>query len=443
MVQKIDGATPTWARPLIKKRQMVMIVTIILTLGVFYGVFHQSKSPYTTTHKLTLPEIDTNNPEDEEEDAALDHNWKRVRPKSGDSLASLFKHLNISPKTLQAILNDNPHNKALTQIKPNQELQFLIQNQQLEKLIIPVSPTQSFVVTHQQGHYPGVIKARAMTSHQQLITATVKGSLFGTAQQMGIPAKLMRQMMSILSRDINFARDVRSGDQFSMLYNAFYIEDKQVDVGDIMAVRYIHQGQTHQAIRHQNQHGGFDYYSLDGTSLKKAFTRYPVRFSHISSTFSLSRMHPVLHYARPHYGIDLAAPIGTPIYATGDGRIEHIGRQGGYGNMIKIVHDRTYTTLYGHMLKFQKGLSRGSHVKRGQLIGFVGQSGLASGPHCHYEVHFNRRPKNPATISLPTAAPIPAREMAVFRAQANMLLARLKLFEDGYRLASNRPMTDG
>lgn len=171
-------------------------------------------------------------------------------------------------------------------------------------------------------------------------------------------------------------------------------------------------------------------------SLKKAFTRYPVKFSHISSTFSLSRMHPVLKRKRPHKGVDLAAPIGTPIYAVGDGRIVSIGRHNGYGNMIKIAHNKTYRTVYAHMLKFQRGLSNGSRVKRGQIIGYVGQTGLATGPHCHFEFHINSHPKNPTTVDLPRAAPIPTNELAAFQSQTGTLLAQMKLYEEA-ALASN------
>src|SRR5690606_13274252 len=131
-----------------------------------------------------------------------------------------------------------------------------------------------------------------------------------------------------------------------------------------------------------------------GESFKKAFSHYPIKFSHISSTFSNSRYHPLLHYRRAHKGIDLAASIDTPILAVGDGTISTIGRHNGYGNMIKIKHDNTYSTLYGHMLRFAKGISKGSRVKRGQVIGYVGQTGLASGPHCHYELHVHNQPRN-------------------------------------------------
>lgn len=305
----------------------------------------------------------------------------------------------------------------------------------MERLIVPVNTIQTLTVYRAGKIYKTKIDSKKTTTQNRYVTATVQGSLYTTAQRFNIPSKLVRQMTTIFNKEIDFSRSLRSGDQFSIIYDAYYIEDKMVGVGDILVVTYTNRGKTYQAIRHTNAHGEQDYFTPQGTSFKKAFTRYPIKFSHISSTFALSRYHPILHYRRAHKGIDLAAPIGTPIHATGDGIITIIDRHNGYGNMIKIKHDKTYSTVYGHLLKFQKGLSKGSRVKRGQVIGYVGQTGLATGPHCHYELHVNNQPRNPTTISLPTAAPVPAREMAAFKAKASTLLARLKLFEQA-QLAS-------
>jgi murein DD-endopeptidase MepM/ murein hydrolase activator NlpD len=249
-------------------------------------------------------------------------------------------------------------------------------------------------------------------------------------------------MTQILNKEIDFAHSIRAGDKFSIAYDAIYVENKKVGIGDILAVSYTNRGKLVQAVRHTKANGDVDYYTPQGESLKKAFSRYPIKFSHISSTFALSRYHPILHYKRAHKGIDLAAPIGTPIQATGDGIITIIDRHNGYGNMIKIKHDKKYSTVYGHMLKFQKGLSRGSKVKRGQVIGYVGQTGLATGPHCHYELHVNNQPKNPTTIGIPTAAPVPSREMAAFKAKTRTLFSKLKLFEEVNRFGSTKKNTN-
>lgn len=425
------------------KTKLLAISSVIVLCVIFYcfiKVFFQSSLDYTT-HKLALPDNALTDASESSESGNNDNKliWTRLKPEPGDSLTSIFKKQGLSAKVLQNLLHDNPRNPAFSRINPRQELQFFIEDHQLKKLIIPVNERQLLVITYQNNHYISELTNRTVNTLTQYVTATVQGSLYITANRLHISAKLIKQMLDIFNAQINLAREARSGDRFSILYNALYIDNKEVDVGEVLAIRYTHQNKTYTAIKHTTLSGNEDYYTLEGQSLKKAFTRYPIRFSHISSTFNLARMHPILHYVRPHKGIDLAAPIGTPIYATGNGIITVLGRQGGYGNMIKIVHDRRYASVYGHLLKFQKGLSRGSHVTRGQLIGYVGQSGLADGPHCHYEFHVNHRPRNPATIPLPQALPISGKEVARFRVHAQTLLARLKLIEDAKLAANHAP----
>lgn len=433
-------------RPNIPKRQAKKPSKLLMSFALFIAFslpyflvknFSHHNNVYTH-NSLTLPDLDEAQTDDLDESDEVeesskpikDNEWQIVKPRPGDSMASIFNRLGLTAKNLHEVLQKNPHAKVLTSIKPNQELQFLISKNKLEKLVIPVNNTQSLTVYREGTSYKTKIDSKKMTSHNHYVTGTVKGSLYTTAQRLNIPFKLIRQMTDIFNKEIDFSRAIRAGDQFSIIYDAYYIDDKMVSTGDILAVSYTNRGKTFQAIRHTSANGDHEYYTPKGTSFKKAFSRYPIKFSHISSTFALSRYHPILHYRRAHKGIDLAAPIGTPIQATGDGIITIIDRHNGYGNMIKIKHDKTYSTVYGHMLRFQKGLSRGSKVKRGQVIGYVGQTGLATGPHCHYELHVNNQPRNPTTIPLPTAAPVPARELASFKAQASVLLARLKLFEE-------------
>jgi len=357
--------------------------------------------------------------------------WTVIKTRNKDTLANVFNRAGLSAKILHDVLQGNPHSRLLSQLKPDQDIQFQIVNNRLEKMIVPVSTIEFITVDRRGERYLTAINQRKMNAHNHFLTATIRGSLYGTAKKLNIPYKLIRQMSEIFTWDINFAKDVRAGDQFTIIYKAFYVGNKLVNTGDIVAVSYKNRGKVFQAVRHTNQAGISEYFTPEGNSLKKAFNRYPLRFSHISSSFSLSRYHPILHYSRAHKGVDLAARIGTPIQATGDGRIDIIGRNSGYGNMIKIKHNNTYSTIYGHMLKFQKGLSKGSYVRRGQLIGYVGQTGLASGPHCHYEVHINGQPKNPATINLPRGEPVSRRELARFKANTTSLLAQLKGFEEG------------
>ncbi len=427
------------AKPSLLLAFIGLMASIVISYFLINGHFYKKAAHYANK-PLSLPEM--NSDEDDTNPSPEENAWTIIETHAGDSLASVFKKAGLSRQTLQAVLNNNPHAKKLANLKPNQQIQLLIENQVLEKLVFPISTTQFLVVSREGKNYAAKIKSRKMDSHQDYVTATVRGSLYGTAKRMHIPYSLIRQMSDIFNWQIDFIKDIRVGDQFTILYEANYIDDKLVSTGDILAVTYTNRGKRYQAIRHESLSGDVDYFTPKGESLKKAFSRYPIQFSHISSTYSLSRKHPILHYSRPHRGVDLAASIGTPVHATGNGRVAMIGRQNGYGNMVKVVHDKTYSSIYGHLLKFQKGLAKGDRVKRGQVIGYVGQSGLATGPHCHYELHINHQPKNPSTVLLPRAAPVSKRELASFLARSNTLLAQLKLYEDASLAAIGKKSAD-
>ncbi|MFY7698530.1 MAG: peptidoglycan DD-metalloendopeptidase family protein [Legionella sp.] len=393
---------------------------------------HDKKGNLPTTHVAPpsapkkLPLVSPTQP------TKPNNGWVTISTKRGDTLGAIFHRAGLSHKTLQAVLNKNPYAKALTRIQPNQQLQLMIRNKILEKLIMPFSSTQLLHVEYKGNSYLTRLVFRPMDIQNQFATTTIHGSLYGSAARAGIPQKIVQQMTEIFNWEIDFSQGAHNGDRFSVLYKGYFINKKLVNTGEIIAVSYTSLGKVHQAVRHTHANGDFDYYTPQGNSLKKAFARYPIKFSHISSTFSLSRLHPILHYRRPHKGVDLAAPIGTPVRATADGRIESIGRRSDYGNMIKISHFNNYSSIYGHMLKFQKGLSRGTHVKRGEIIGYVGQTGLASGPHCHYEFHIGKQPKNPTTVDLPRSASISMREMKSFRAKAAALFNQMKFHEQGH-----------
>lgn len=364
-----------------------------------------------------------------------ENNWITIRTMEGDSLTGLFKQNHLDTHQIQEILISSPTAEHLNHIRPHQKIQILRKNDKLLKLMMPVTATQSLYVYKQDEHFKSKMISRQMSKHNHYITATVEGSLYGTAKKLNIPSKLIHQMAKIFTWEIDFSRDVRDGDQFTIIYSAYYSEDKMVGTGDIIAVTYTSRNKIHHAFLDVGKEGNYNYFDANGKSLKKAFDRYPLRFSHISSTFTTNRMHPVLNYKRPHKGVDLAAPIGKPIRATSDGRIEKIHYYNGYGNMIKIRHNNPkYSTIYAHMLRFAKGLSKGSRVKKGQVIGYVGQTGLATGPHCHYEFHVYNKARNPTTISLPRAPSISKEKIAEFKTRSATLLAQLKLFEEANSL---------
>lgn len=327
--------------------------------------------------------------------------WQKITIKDGDNLAKIFQKQQLSQLDLLEILKNKKFHQALSNLKTNQQLSFLIQNHKLQKLKIRFSALKQLLIENHKD------KFIFLTSDQKLKTikiykkAIVKKSLAATAAKYDIPFRLIAQMEKIFSWEMDFSKDIHENDSFKIIYEAFQLNGKTIKTGKVKAVSYKSHRSYHQALLYKDKSGIENYYNFDGSNLKKAFVRYPVKFSHISSKFSPARKHPILKYKRAHNGVDLAAPMGTPIHATGDGTIVRIRRSHGYGNVIKIRHNKKYLTIYAHMLKFHKGLHQGSKVKKGQIIGYVGQSGLATGPHCHYEFRIHNKPSNPSTVKIP------------------------------------------
>lgn len=433
---------PPSRKPTVSKSSKLIWIVALLTACVvpylLVNLFSAQKNNHYTQAAIELPpQPDTKEQSNGgEKSASEEESWVTVKAESGDSLATLFKRVGLGNQTVSDILQHNKYAKQLTHIKVNQSFQMLIRKNILENMIVQIDGRQTLEVFREKGHYVTKLHSKKMDVRETYLTATVQYSLYSTAKRNRIPYNLIQQMTHIFEREINFAKDVRGGDRFTILYKASYMDNKIVSAGEIIAVTYTNRGVLHQAFRHETADGEVDYYTPDGQSMKPGFSRYPIKYSRINSPFSLSRMHPILHYHRPHKGVDLAAPMGTPVLATGDGRVEMLGYDNGYGNVIKIVHNNhLYTTVYAHLLKFKKGLFRGSNVKRGEVIGYVGKSGLATGPHCHYEFHVNHRPRNPSTVPLPHGSSVPSRDLAAFKAHADKLIEHLKLFEEAHQVS--------
>jgi len=247
----------------------------------------------------------------------VENDWVNLKTQPGDTLSSIFKRQGLSVQTLHSIIQDKKYTALLTRIKPNQSLELLIKKNVLERMILQVNRMQTLEISRVKGNYQAKLSSQKMEVRDKYFTATVQYSLYSTAKRHNIPYKLIQQMTDIFKQEINFAKDIRGGDRFSIIYKASYIDNTMMSTGEIIAVTYTNRGVTHQAFRHVNTAGEVDYFTPEGKSMKPGFSRYPVKFSRINSPFSLSRMHPILHYNRPHRGIDLAAPMGTPVYATG------------------------------------------------------------------------------------------------------------------------------
>jgi len=293
------------------------------------------------------------------------------------------------------------------------------------------SLTQTLVIKRQQDksltsellHHPldpiPVFKSGEITS-----------SLFLAAEKSDIPESVIMELAGIFGWDIDFALDIRKGDQFALVYNELFKDGERIRHGRILSAEFINQGKQYKAVYYTDPKGESGYYSPDGKSMRKAFLRSPVKFSRISSRFTRKRWHPVLSKWRSHKGVDYAAARGTPIRASGDGKITFKGTKGGYGKSIFIQHGGKYTTVYAHMTRYARGSRKGKRIKQGQIIGYVGSTGLASGPHLHYEFRVNGVHRNPLTVKLPAAEPIDKAYRAHFKKETRTYLSMLSLMDE-------------
>lgn len=368
----------------------------------------------------------------------LDTDWRTVSVKNGDSMALIFKRLGLSPRDLHEIMQLGKVTEALKNLRPGQELLFDIEEQDdrvmLKALQYDPDNLHQLTVQRTEDGYEAELADAELTTRVRAASATINSSLFLAGKSAGMSDNLIMQMVAIYGWDIDFILDIRQGDQFSVIFQETYRDGEKIKDGPIIAAEFRNRDRVLRAVRYVHPDGQADYYSADGTSMRKAFLRTPLDVFRISSHFNPGRKHPVLNRIRAHKGTDYAAPTGTPIKASGDGRIVHIGRKGGYGNAIIIKHGGRYSTLYGHMSRFARRLHNGSRVSQGQVIGYVGSTGLATGPHLHYEFRVDGVHKNPVTVELPKADNVPKKLLADFREHADPMLAELDKLEryDGH-----------
>ena len=356
--------------------------------------------------------------------------------KPGDSLALIFKRQGIPAADLQRVLASKPLGPRLRRIYPGHDFTFtLAEDNSLIKLQYSPGPLETLEFERRGNTFDG----REVTQEPQRAVAykhaTINHSLFVSSQRAGFDDALTMRLAQIFQWDIDFVLDIRSGDEFYVLYEELYLSDEFIGYGDILAAEFINQGDSYQAILYQDEQGDSGYYAPDGANMRKAFLRAPVEFSRISSNFNLRRVHPLFKRTMPHRGIDYAAPRGTPILAAGDGTVNVAGRTNANGNYVVIKHGEQFVTKYLHLSKFGRGIRKGARVKQGQTIGYVGATGWATAPHLHYEFLVNGVHKNPRTVKLPDAAPIRDDEREVFENKTHPLLALLTNYKQQIQLA--------
>ena len=342
-----------------------------------------------------------------------------------DTLDGIFRQLQLKLADLATLRSVPEVRKSLDMIRPGDVIRMTHLGGEIKSLTRQLDETSTLSVTRNEQGFNSNIIENPLEIEARLLTGTVSSSLFNAVNSAGGTDRLAVTLAEVFQYDIDFVNLVQPGDGFVVSYEQQWQDGEFVRDGAILAAEFTNGGKTYRAVRYTVPGGRTEYYTPDGRPVRKAFLRFPVDFARVSSGFNPSRRHPILKTVRPHRGVDFGAPTGTPIKAAGNGRVVTKGIQGAYGNTVVLTHGKGVTTLYAHMSRFRKGLRIGEHVGQGDVIGYIGMTGLATGPHLHYEYRVNGVHKNPAKITLPKADPIPDSLQADFKLKTAPLLAAL------------------
>ncbi len=364
--------------------------------------------------------------------------WTEITVRRGETLSQILRRAAQEDSALLNSLRAQTEARVLYRLQLGQVLKLRTSDTgQLQEL---TTELEAGTTLHLRRTAQGFRVAREVLPLEiQLAyaTGTIESSLFEDGLAAGLSEGLLLKLVEIFGWDIDFAQQLRRGDGFAVIYEEKFSQGQKIADGQILAAEFVNQGKTYRAVGFRDERGRLEYYTPEGLSLRRPFLRTPVELSRISSRFAM-RFHPVLKTWRAHTGVDYAAPTGTPVRATATGRVTALGWNGGYGQAVTLKHGGAFSTLYGHLSRFHPGLRVGSHVEQGQVIGYVGATGLATGPHLHYELQVNGRHQNPITFKFPGATPLAPEHKQTFLRNAGQLGARLDLISRSVTVASNK-----
>jgi murein DD-endopeptidase MepM/ murein hydrolase activator NlpD len=362
--------------------------------------------------------------------------WQTIKVHRGDSLSRLFQRVGLNDRMLHLVMKDNDLAADLKRLHPGEELGFQLDQGQLLAMRYLKSPLESVYIEREGEAYTSRKVERTPQVRLRYSHATIKDNLFLAGDKAKLPHNIIMGLANIFGGVIDFVYDPRSGDSFSVLYEELYLDGDKFDEGRILAASFNNRGTEYPAFYYVDSSGKDGYYNEAGVSMRKAFLRAPVDFTRISSNFNPRRLHPIFKTKRPHKGIDYAAARGTPVFATGDGRVVQAGYSRANGNFLVIQHGQAFVTKYLHLHK--KQVKKGQRVRQGQIIGQVGATGYATGPHLHYEFLLNGVHRNPRTIhkKLPKADSIAKAELPGFKTTLQPLQAQLAIHRSTRVVAS-------
>ena len=348
---------------------------------------------------------------------------------SGDTMEKLFRRNNLSLGNLMSIAQLDEAKQRFRRIKPGDVFEVTHDDGQVISLYSELNLTSALNIEKQESGFAAEIVERPVEYRKHMAHGVIDSSLFESGAAAGLSDKIIMNIAGIFAWDVDFVLDIRRGDSYYVQYEEIWQDGKYVADGEIIAAEFNNNGRTIQAIRFVDDAQRADYFTPAGDSVRKAFLRSPVDFR-VSSSFNPNRLHPVLKTRRPHRGVDYASPRGTPIKASGDGKVIFRGVKSGYGNVVILQHGGNITTLYAHMSSFNRNVGNGTRVRQGQTIGYVGMTGLVTGVHLHYEYRLNGVHRNPRTVKLPHAEPIDDQYRAQFLAEAAPILEELEQFKN-------------
>jgi murein DD-endopeptidase MepM/ murein hydrolase activator NlpD len=404
----------------------ILIVTIIP--GFASAMREQGERPDLATVSLPLPPVAS-----KAQATAAGNAWQMVRVQDGQTLGALFAQMGVPASVMHHVL-EVPSARALSRLRAGAEIGFdLGSDGELRGLRFERDEASSIELSLAGGKVKETVIERPIERRTMVASGEITSSLYAAGAKAGLSNAAINQMANAFSYDIDFTQDLRDGDRFQVVYEELWRDGERLRSGGVVAASFINRGKEYTALRYV-QNGKEEYFDLTGRPLKKSFMRMPIEFARISSRFNPRRKHPVLGTVRAHKGVDYAAGTGTPIMAAGEARVSFVGWQNGYGRTVVLDHGRGYTTLYAHMSRFGK-YKVGQRVPQGSVIGYVGKTGLASGPHLHYEFRVNGVHRDPLTVTMPKPKPLTGTALAQFRAATAPAMAQLKRVE-GVRLAA-------
>jgi murein DD-endopeptidase MepM/ murein hydrolase activator NlpD len=360
----------------------------------------------------------------------INSKWTSYTVKSYDNPSNILHKVGLSDST-NTLLRNNKIKTILTGLKRNNIVRARSINGKLVELLLAISYQKAYIIKPSSAGFEGIWEGKWVEKifeiRQARSSFVIRNGLFFDGKKAGVPGNTIRQIVKVFDWDIDFAHDIRVGDRVTLVYEEVFHDGDKVGSQNLLAAEFINKKKEFRTVRFTRKDGKSDFFTPEGREMKRAFIRTPVAHARVSSHFNPGRFHPVLHKMRSHKGTDFAAQRGTPIMATGNGTVKFLGRKGGYGRAIVLTHREGYETRYGHMTRFKSNLKQGAKVYQGDIIGYVGSTGLATGPHCHYEFRKNGIPADPMTVKLPNSMSLTPTELASFRTKAINLVLQLNV----------------